>query len=183
MCILEVSVAACQQPTSNDSLTRCPIDFKSTNFSRNAFTKLTLWCLVRGEGHGSGNEGEKGDDLEGLHGEFVCYWYALCGSAACVFAFLSHPRAIKRTCDVCPEPKFAISRSRKCNFRVFKGIFTVLIGQNSLNRVYLDRRLMPGEVVCFKIQAERKQNSSATRKSFCPSSNNYLKKSRRRASS
>ena len=30
--------------------------------------RLLLTSLVRGEGHGGGNESEKGDDLEGLHG-------------------------------------------------------------------------------------------------------------------
>ena len=43
---------------------------------------LTLWNLVRGEGHGGGNKGEKGNKLEGLHGELLCYYYALCGVQA-----------------------------------------------------------------------------------------------------
>ena len=30
--------------------------------------KLTLRGLVRGESHGGGNQAEKGNDLEGLHG-------------------------------------------------------------------------------------------------------------------
>jgi hypothetical protein len=32
---------------------------------------LTLWCLVRGKGHGGGDQSKKGDKLEGLHGEIL----------------------------------------------------------------------------------------------------------------
>jgi len=37
------------------------------------FPALTLRSLVRGESHGSGEKGEKGNDLEGLHGELRYY--------------------------------------------------------------------------------------------------------------
>jgi hypothetical protein len=65
----------------------------------------TLRRLVRGESHGGGNKGEKGEELEGLHGELLL----LCSFCTRVWVIFSSelfevPEAgTTFVSDVCPS--------------------------------------------------------------------------------
>lgn len=92
---------------------------------------LTLWHLVRCEGHGGGNEGEEGDDLEGLHGD--CYYLMLCGrkvKGVLLVFVVGRQGKVEGTAYVGDVwsvrfQSFPSARSIFCNFRVLSLRFKI----------------------------------------------------------